>query len=58
MDLASLVSLLLSLTAEIFGAAWILSCTDNLNGFLEHPTECLLETVFRRANSDNRSEAI
>lgn len=55
MDLASLVSLLLSLMAEILGAAWILSCADNLNGFLEHSIECPLETVFRRVKSDNRS---
>lgn len=43
-DLASLVLLLLSLTAEIFGTAWILSCADNLNGFLEYPTECTLDS--------------
>lgn len=35
MDLASLALLLLRLTAEIFGTVWLLSCADNLNGFLE-----------------------
>lgn len=55
-DIASLILLILSLTVEIFGAAQILSGADNRNSFIEHPTECTLETVFGKVKSGDRSQ--